>query len=582
MAILIPEQPKECPYGERIVYERLGKDLASEWVILHSLGLHGHESKIWGEADIVVLSTKGFFALEVKGGKVSCSNGVWQFGDPSGKSYTKNEDPWTQASGAMFAMRKRLLEAGEGFGDLLFGYGVVMPMERFTTTGAEIEQEVLLDVREFRKNLGFYIGRLERYWMKAYERKHGRTPRLPTKADIQAARSVLRPDVESAFSLGSYLTGIDSRIVELTNDQLRISRRMAANPRTVVRGQAGTGKTVIAIERARALAAEGRHVLFLCFNQLLARHIQLTLQGVPFAGRIDVRHVHALYRETIDKAGMSARLAEKRDDKHLFAELFPQIFIEAAIECDLQPWDALIVDEAQDLLTPDNIDAFDLMLGGPGINRGCWHIFFDRLQNIYGTAIQERVESRLAEAMPAYDDLFENCRNTRQVASQASIVSGIDLALIGAPDGPACDNVYYSNQSALVNVLDAEVVRLIEQGISPGNIAVLSTRRRENSAVAGVKLLGRQRLVDVAEAEAGDLIFSTMHAFKGLERQVVLAVDMEEIGREEWSMLHYAGLSRARALLRVFLPEPAKVEFGLQAAKYSQRSIQNRASMTGG
>lgn len=60
MAILIPDQPKECTYGERIVYERLGRDLDAEWVVLHSLGLRGHETKIWGEADFVVLSTKGF------------------------------------------------------------------------------------------------------------------------------------------------------------------------------------------------------------------------------------------------------------------------------------------------------------------------------------------------------------------------------------------------------------------------------------------------------------------------------------------------------------------------------------------
>ena len=84
MATLIPEQPKDCPRGERMAYEKLGRDLDKDWIILHSLGLHGHETKIWGEADIVVLSTKGIFALEVKGGKVSCNMGVWTFGEPGG------------------------------------------------------------------------------------------------------------------------------------------------------------------------------------------------------------------------------------------------------------------------------------------------------------------------------------------------------------------------------------------------------------------------------------------------------------------------------------------------------------------
>jgi hypothetical protein len=74
MAVLIPDVPKECTYSERHVYERLGRELPPDWVILHSLGLKNHETKIRGEADIVVLSTKGIFALEVKGGRVACAN----------------------------------------------------------------------------------------------------------------------------------------------------------------------------------------------------------------------------------------------------------------------------------------------------------------------------------------------------------------------------------------------------------------------------------------------------------------------------------------------------------------------------
>lgn len=575
MAILIPEQPKDCTYSERILYERLGRELDCEWIVLHSLGLHGHETKIWGEADIVVLSTKGFFALEIKGGRVSCKDGVWQFGDPSRKSYSKKEDPWTQSKGTMFAVRKLLTETDSKFKDLIIGFGVVMPGEKFTTTGAEIEPAVLLDKREFNNDLGFYIGRLERHWAKVYESKHGRKPRLPSKEDILAARRILRPDVASTFSLGSYLTGIDARLVELTNDQIRVSRRMSANPRTVVRGQAGTGKTVIAMERARQLAAQGKKVLFLCFNQLLAKHLRLTLEGGSATDLIEIKHVHALYREVIERAGLGRLLDQATDERHLFAEVFPSVFLEAAIECELPSWDALVVDEAQDLLTPENLDAFDYMLGGAGLNRGQWHIFFDRLQNIYGVEVQEMVERRLSEAQPAYDDLFENCRNTKQVAVQGSIISGIDLAIVGAPEGPASENIYYRDKKDFVARLDSLVMHLLTQDILPGDIAILATRRRDNSSISAVSIIGGQRLVDVAESTSGDMVFSTMHAFKGLERRVVIAIDMGEIGQLNWSMLHYAGLSRAKTMLYVFLPEPAKSIYSTQATNYARRLIEN-------
>lgn len=70
-------------------------------------------------------------------------------------------------------------------------------------------------------------------------------------------------------------------LIYLSNEQIRASRRLAANPRTVVRGAAGTGKSVIALERARQLAANGKRVLMLCFNQLLAAHVRKGLGSGP-------------------------------------------------------------------------------------------------------------------------------------------------------------------------------------------------------------------------------------------------------------------------------------------------------------
>ncbi len=237
-------------------------------------------------------------------------------------------------------------------------------------------------------------------------------------------------------------------------------------------------------------------------------------------------------------------------------------------------------EESAELLKKYNIDAFDLMLGSSGINRGRWHIFFDRYQNIYGVDVQERVDKRLAEAQPAFDDLFENCRNTRQVAVQASIVSGIDLAIEGAPEGPECENVYYRDRKSFLVLLEATVARLVKQDIRPQDIAVLSTRARDNSLVAGVQELAGVPLVDAASAHDGDMIFSTMHAFKGLERLVVLAIDADGIGDPERSMLHYAGLSRARGLLHVFLPETSRAAYGNQAAAFAARMAGQASPVT--
>jgi len=574
MAILIPEVPKSCPNGERLVYERIGRELPDGWVALHSLGLPNHEKKIWGEADIVILSTAGVFAIEVKGGKVSCSDGVWTFGGPDFQNYTKKEDPWTQAKSAMMAVRERLQEALPEFRDRLFGYGVIMPFTPFTVAGAEFTPEVLLDKRHFRQPLNLYIGALERYWRAECERKHGRTYQGLPPYLIRKARQILRPDLETAISIGGWLTGVESQLLQLTNEQIRTSRRMAANPRTIVRGAAGTGKSVLALDRALHHARHGSRVLFLCFNQLLAAHVRESIGGDPKAAGIDVRHAHALYREIIAGGGLLAQL-EALDPEHpdFFARQFPQLAADSLCETTHTPWDVVVIDEAQDLFTPDHLDVIDLLVAG-GLRQGCWHMFIDHLQNLYGSDIQEQVEQRLRDAYPAFDDLFENCRTTRQVAVQTSIVSGIDLPVNGAAEGLDCELITYADHRDGLEKLEQTIRRLIDGDVRANDVVILSTRRRENSLIAGLKDIAGYQLADAAAGvpqKPGSLLFSTMHGFKGLERMVVVALDMDEIGQDQWSMLHYAGLSRARCLLFTMVPTSTRKAYDRQAQAFGRR-----------
>ena len=494
MAVLIPDIPKDCPNSERYVYERLGRELPDAWIVLHSLGLAGHRNKIWGEADIVILSERGIFVLEVKGGTVSCTDGVWSFGGDF-NSYTKRESPWAQAIGALGAVRERLRTAAPAFREVLFGIGVAMPYTTFTATGAEILPEVLLDRRSSRRKLDQYVLSLEKYWKADYLRKHGREYRGLSRAELRQARRILRPDMDTALSLGGYLTGLDERLVQLTNEQVRASRRMAANPRTVVRGSAGTGKSVIALDRACRLAADGQRILYLCFNRLLAAHVRGGLQRSHEEIPLEVRNVHGLYREIIERAGLVSRL-ERHDDgsEEFFRRRFPELAVEALCEKRQDGWDVLVVDEAQDLLTPEHLEVFDLLLED-GLRRGRWHLFLDPLQNIFSVEVQSRVEDRLAECAPAFDDLYENCRNSRQVAVQTSIVSGIDLAISGAPDGPEAEVHYYAKDDDAVAIVEALLRRLVEGEVRPQEIAILSSRRPENSLLAGRGELAGFRLV---------------------------------------------------------------------------------------
>lgn len=96
----------------------------------------------------------------------------------------------------------------------------------------------------------------------------------------------------------------------------------------------------------------------------------------------------------------------------------------------------------------------------------------------------------------------------------------------------------------------------------------------ERSSLAGVGQVAGLPLVDMNENQGGEgLLVSTMHAFKGLERNVVLAIDLDHIGEDTMAMLHYAGLSRARALLRAFINSGRQGTYDAQARAFGRRMV---------
>lgn len=572
MAVLIPDTPGDRPHGERWVFDRFERDLDDDWVVLHSLDLVDHHEKLWGEIDFVVISTRGIFVIEVKGGTISCIDGKWKHERPGRKPYYRKEGPWRQAEGAMIALRDRLAKNTPHFADFLIGYGIIMPHAVFTAIGPEIESEVLIDKRTFAQNLGLFIRNLQHHWEQKYRRARGRIPKTPSRLDIRKIRQALRPDFESTFSLGSWFTGMSAEQVLLTNAQIKAARGAANNPRAVIEGRAGTGKTLVAIDRAKTIARAGEKVLYVCFNQLLARHVKLALQEDCATENIEVVHLHSLYRQAIREAGLLEKVDERDvGEIELFGKIYPEVFYEAAMTDEPDPVDVLIIDEAQDVMTPDNLKALDLLVHG-GLQKGRWQLYLDPMQNIYGKASDD-AQNILSKAGFFHYQLEENCRNTRQVAIQTSIISGIDMAIEGATDGPECDCVFYGDREDFWRKLHHELCLLRTREVSLDDIVILSTRRFENSMLNGLETVGDVRVIDLAKEEERDrgLYFSTMHRFKGLERKVVLAIDLERIGDPSLGMLHYAGLSRARGLLRPFVADADRALYEKQAQRYGER-----------
>ena len=109
MLKLIPATigPEYKSDAERKVFHWL-KECNAEGYAFHSVGLSEHKEKSNTEADFIVVTKNGILCIEVKGGQVSRENGKWKFESRYGKADYKNEGPFDQVNGAMYALKEAL------------------------------------------------------------------------------------------------------------------------------------------------------------------------------------------------------------------------------------------------------------------------------------------------------------------------------------------------------------------------------------------------------------------------------------------------------------------------------------------
>lgn len=568
---MIPDQPKpNTSKAERRLFNRLRSELPDDCYVLHSLGLADHETKRWGEADFVILSPRGIFVIEVKGGGVNCENGVWIFTNRRGESNQKTEGPFEQAKKGMFEVEKLLRDAG--LRNMLIGFGVIISDDTFTTVGAEILPEVLLDRRNIHKPLIGYLQDLAAYWSSRTNRS-GFMPAYPEKGDLEKARQILRPDIRTALTLNSSLSRIEQEQVELIEEQCRILERMNANPRTVVKGSAGTGKTLLALDTAVRRAEKGQRTLYLCYNRLLGKHVREHVQANFSDLPLVATSIHSWFRHIIGKAGLSEILTQKSEaDDDFYSEHFPTVYQEALIELADEGFDCLIIDEAQDLISGPNLDALDLTLKN-SLSDGNWHVFLDPLQTIYNGFDYSLVERLRSYGFSEYE-LTVNCRNTMAVAVTASTISGLNIPLEDAVEGGMTDVRFITRDGNQHKALEKALGKFIKDGVGRDDIIILTKHPLNKSSLADVERLADLRIRDLNEdsSRGGKGIdFCTMHAFKGLERKVVLAWDLDDLDDENNRLLHYCGLTRARSCLIAFVNDQERSAYERLALDFGKR-----------
>jgi hypothetical protein len=129
---------------------------------------------------------------------------------------------------------------------------------------------------------------------------------------------------------------------------------------------------------------------------------------------------------------------------------------------------------------------------------------------------------------------------------QATLPGSLDDVECIGPQGQPVERTEVESDEAEKDSLRVLVQRLVrEDRVDPADIVVLTPRSRTNSQWRAGTAYGKLRLTWSTTPGADEVQVSTIHAFKGLERAVVILTELAHLypGRER--ELLYVGRSRA-------------------------------------
>lgn len=569
MAIMIPSviSPEVKSSAERKIFEWFRNAPGTDkWIVLHSLGITTHNKVIYGETDFLVLASKlGIFALEVKGGRVRRENGIWYFTNRYGKTNSKVRGPFEQARDGIFsivdAMKKRTDIEHRHIGNILFGYGVMFPDIEFTSSGIEEEQWQVFDSRDG-ANVKQFIKRLSDGAKTKWETHYGPISgsKFPDSADVKYMASLLRGDFDCAVSMSVQLRNASDALIALTNEQYRCLDQLDDNPRCLIQGPAGTGKTLLAIEEVKKSVVRGERVALFCFNANLADWLSSYFADMPDAVR--PKYVGTFHKYMTQVAKEGGILPAYPYDPDKVQQYYQMDLPEAAAIALLDSgelYDKIVVDEAQDLIRDSYLEVMSTCLE-KGLSRGRWTMFGDfSMQAIYADGMSGAKMIEKLEEQTAFIrfKLTINCRNTKPICKEIETVTGFKAPhnLWTKVDGPPVQYITWSTMENQCKKLKALLKQLADAHISPEEITILFPKRRDDSVVS---ILDGYTVKDFKVPTGANTTFCTIQAYKGLENTIIILADIEGFSSDK---LMYVGLSRACSGLFVLETDAAKREY---------------------
>lgn len=535
--------------AEATVYRCLRDDLDDRFVVIHGKSFvaprkdGGHRD---GEADFVIFSAKhGLLIVEVKGGGVTYDPATgWRSVDRKGGTH-EIKDPVAQAKSQKYAILDQLQSHRLWMGlrrRIPFGHAVLLP-DIDSIDKLELPEcpNDIVGGKSVLRDIAGWLHHVYQYW--------GGENCSPLGDDgLRVVEQILCHPIEVRPLLRDILDADNALRIRLTTEQASVLRTLGRHRRAGIVGAAGTGKTILAVEKARMLADTGANVLLLCYNKALG--VTLNRQFAP-SGRVLACTFHQFCQHCCRRCveeGRSDPLdrarAEVPNDDYFDIQLPLAAFYAIEELGDALRFDAVVIDEGQDFGEEYWLPV-EMALRS---SEESWlYVFYDENQRLYS-----RVSSFPIPESGTFP-LTKNCRNSKPVHDLAYKYYEGEPADDSGIDGVNPVPIVSPSLGSQAKQTARHVTKLIhDEGVAPESIAVLVAGHPKE---VFYDLLRNEILPRSAKWSREEhfqecsVLMDTVKRFKGLERDVIfLWVDQQSVSDDA---LMYVGISRAKSVLYV-------------------------------
>lgn len=526
------DEMKDIPYSERLVYDYLSK-LNDSFYIFHSVQWvkkNHNKNYTWKENDFLILNKNlGMLVMEVKGGIINYKDGVFhqkniQTNETKTLDEKKKNDPLSQAVDGVYHYRKLLDE-------IEYNFYKKFPVEvAVWFPGCEIGEKIKtfpLSYREIKEavldSTVFSFGTKKIFDI--YEFYNASAKTNIKDEEFNKVLNLIAQDFELVAAPIIKKGELDHVFLKFTNEQIGLLDYISEQKSATIQGVAGTGKTIVAKEAARKFGAEGRKVLFLCFNTFLCADLKHRYPN----RNVEYHNIHSFIatHSKMDISSTNTRVKELMK-----------------IDWDKIDFDDVVIDEGQDFENEEVVFFKDFM----EIKDGRFLVFYDKNQLINSKEIPiwiEKAECKLV--------LTKNCRNTYEIAITSYNIIDVDIKqkirMVRGDD----TTISFISGEPLVHLRNLINYYVDKCAYEFSDICILTLKTEDKSILNNISKISGINIS--RDRNNSSVFFTTARKFKGLESRVVIVIDLDEkdFSNEEDKRVFYVACSRATQRLSLFI-----------------------------